>query len=201
MVSASIIDTASNFQKGTVMSTETLNQQIPAGTWTVDPVHSAINFAITHNRISTFRSRFTGFEASLSGGEDPRLEGSVDVASIDIDEAQLKGHLLSPDFFDAEKYPAMSFSSTELSVADDGSVRLAGELQVRGTTHTVQASGRFGTIGADLGGGERVGLSFETTLDRRDIDLGWNADLPSGGQVLECDVAVNVELELVRQES
>lgn len=183
------------------MSTETLNQQIPAGTWTADPVHSAIHFAITHNRVATFRSRFTGFDATLTGGESPKLEGSVEVASIDIDEAQLKGHLLSPDFFDSEKYPEMKFSSTELSVAEDGSVRLAGELQVRGTTHEVQASGRFGTIGADLGGNERVGLSFETNIDRRDIDLGWNADLPSGGQVLEYDVAINVELELVQAEA
>lgn len=183
------------------MGTETLNQQIPAGTWTVDPVHSAIHFAITHNRIATFRSRFTGFAATLTGGEAPELEGSVEVASIDIDEAQLKGHLLSPDFFDAERYPELRFSSTELSVADDGSVRLAGELQVRGTTHTVQANGRFGALGADLGGNQRVGLSFETSLDRRDVDLGWNADLPSGGQVLEYDVAINVELELVQQES
>ncbi len=183
------------------MSTETLNQQIPAGTWTVDPVHSAIHFAITHNRVATFRSRFTGFEATLTGGESPQLEGSVDVASIDIDEAQLKGHLLSPDFFDVEKHPAMKFSSTELSVSEDGKVRLTGELEVRGATHTVSASGRFGTIGADLGGNERVGLSFETTIDRREIDLGWNAELPSGGNVLEYEVGVNVELELVGAEA
>jgi polyisoprenoid-binding protein YceI len=183
------------------MSTDTLNQQIPAGTWTVDPVHSAVHFAITHNRVATFRSRFTEFEASLSGGESPKLEGSVRVDSVDIDEAQLKGHLLSPDFFDTEKHPAMKFTSTELSVGDDGSVRLGGELEVKGTAHSVQASGRFGQLGADLGGNERVGLSFETTIDRRNIDLGWNADLPSGGQVLEYDVTVNVELELVQRES
>ncbi|MEZ5076148.1 MAG: YceI family protein [Solirubrobacterales bacterium] len=181
------------------MSTETLNQQIPAGTWTVDPVHSAVHFAITHNRVATFRSRFTGLEATLSGGEQPKLEGAVEVASIDVDEAQLKGHLLSADFFDAEKYPQLKFASTELSVEDDGTVRLAGELAVKGGTRSIQASGRYGAIGADLGGNERVGLSFETTLDRRDVDLGWNADLPSGGQVLEYDVTINVELELVQQ--
>ena len=84
------------------MSTETINQQIPAGTWTVDPVHSSINFAITHNGVATFRSGFTSYEATLTGGESPKLEGTVDVASIDISEEQLKGHLLSPEFFDAE---------------------------------------------------------------------------------------------------
>src|SRR5262249_7879656 len=95
IVSAAIGDTQSTKEKGTAMSTETLNQQIPAGTWSVDPVHSAIHFAITHNRIATFRSGFKDYAVTLTGGERPRLEGSVEVASIEIDEAQLKGHLLS----------------------------------------------------------------------------------------------------------
>lgn len=183
------------------MSTETINQQVPAGTWTVDPVHSTIQFAVTHNRVATFRSGFTSYEATLSGGEAPRLEGTVAVDSIDIDEEQLKGHLLSPDFFDVQKYPELKFTSTELSVEEDGALRLAGELEIRGEKHEVQASGRFGQIGGDLGGGERLALSIEAAVDRRDFGLVWNADLPSGGQVLEYDVAITVELELVPQES
>src|SRR6478735_4701169 len=110
------------------MSTETINQQIPAGTWNVDPVHSRVHFAITHNGIATFRSGFNSFEATLTGGEQPKLEGSVEVASIDISEEMLKGHLLSPDFFDVQKYPQVKFSSTELDVSDDGTVRLSGDL-------------------------------------------------------------------------
>jgi polyisoprenoid-binding protein YceI len=183
------------------MSTETVNQQIPTGTWTVDPVHSSINFAITHNRVATFRSGFTSYAATLTGGEAPKLEGTVEVASVDIDEPQLKGHLLSPDLFDTEKHPQIKFSSTELSVEDDGTVRIAGELEALGGTHSVQAGGRFGRLSADLGGGERVALSLEAVIDRRDIGLAWNADLPSGGQVLEWDVTVNVELELVPAEA
>ena len=88
------------------MSTQTVDQQVPAGTYVVDPVHSSITFAITHNGVATFRSGFDAYEARLSGGEAPKLEGTVDVASIKIDEEQLKGHLLSPDFFDAEPLPA-----------------------------------------------------------------------------------------------
>ena len=71
--------------------------------------------------------------------------GSVDVASVDIDEEMLKGHLMSPDFFDAENYPQMKFTSTALDVADDGTVRLSGELEIHGETREVQATGRFGT--------------------------------------------------------
>jgi polyisoprenoid-binding protein YceI len=183
------------------MSTETLNQQVPAGTWTVDPVHSAIHFAITHNGIATFRSGFEDYSVTLIGGEAPRLEGSVEVGSIEIDEPQLKGHLMSPDFFDADRFPQVKFTSTELSVEDDGSVRLAGDFELHGETRRVEATGKFGQLGADLGGSERVGLSLATALDRRDFGLDWNAELPKGGNVLEYEVAINVELELVAQES
>lgn len=183
------------------MSTETVNQQIPAGTWSVDPVHSGLHFAITHNGIATFRSGFNEYAATLTGGEAPKLEGSVEVASIDIDEEMLKGHLLSPDFFDAEKHPQLRFSSTEVAVDDGGNVRLSGELEIRGETREVQAVGRYAQIGEDLGGNQRIGFSLETAVDRREFGLDWNADLPSGGQALEFEVAINVELEFVAQES
>lgn len=78
------------------MTTQTVSQQVPAGTYKVDPVHSTINFAVVHNGVSTFRSGFRSYEAQLEGGEDPRLEGTVEVASVDISEEMLKGHLLSP---------------------------------------------------------------------------------------------------------
>lgn len=183
------------------MSTQTIDQQIPVGTWTVDPIHSSIHFAITHNSVATFRSGFASYATTLTGGDGAKLEGTVDVSSIEVDEPQLKGHLLSPDFFDAEKHPQLHFSSTAIDVADDGSVRLSGELEIRGNKREVEATGRFGQISADLGGSERLAFSLETALDRRDFGLEFNADLPNGGQVLEYEVSIAVDLELVRQES
>jgi polyisoprenoid-binding protein YceI len=177
------------------MSTETINQQVPAGTWALDPVHSSIQFGITHSGIATFRSGFGEYSATLTGGEQPSLEGAVEVASIDIEEEQFKGHLMSPEFFDVENHPQLKFSSTELAVDDDGRVRLSGELEIRGETHTVNAVGRFARVGAYLDGKERVGFSVETAVDRREFGLNWNADLPSGGQALEYEVAINVELQ------
>jgi polyisoprenoid-binding protein YceI len=179
------------------MSTETVNQQIPAGTWTVDPVHSSIQFGITHAGISTFRSGFGEYAATLTGGEQPKLEGTVEVASIDIEEEQFKGHLMSPEFFDVGQHPQLKFSSTELAVDDDGRVRLSGELEIRGETRAVSAVGRFAQVGAYLDGNERVALSVEAAVDRRDFGLDWNADLPSGGQALEYEVAIAVELQFV----
>jgi polyisoprenoid-binding protein YceI len=184
------------------MSTETIGkQQIPAGTWVVDPVHSSVGFAVTHNGVTTFRSGFDRYDAHLSGGEQPRLEGTVEVESIAIDEEMLKGHLLSPEFFDTQRFPQLRFGSTELSVGEDGSARVAGELEIHGETRKVEASGRFAQLGADLAGKERVGLSIEATVDRRDFGLDWQAELPSGGEVLEYAVTINVELELVREEA
>jgi len=181
------------------MTTQTIKQEVPVGTYAADPVHSSIGFAVIHNGVSTFRSGFRDYEARLTGGDAPRLEGSVEVASIDIDEEQLKGHLLSPDFFDAERHPELRFASTELSVGEDGGARLLGELEIRGEKREVEASGRFGQIGADLGGNPRVGLSVAATVDRRDFGLDWQAELPGGGEVLDYAVAVAVELELVRE--
>jgi polyisoprenoid-binding protein YceI len=181
------------------MSTQTIQQQIPAGTYTVDPVHSTIGFAVVHNGVSTFRSGFGEYEARLSGGERPRLEGTVGVASIQIEEPQLKGHLLSPEFFDAERHPQLRFESNELEVAEDGSATIRGELEIRGEKHQVEASGRFAQLGADLAGKARVGLSLAATVDRRSFGLEWQAELPSGGEVLDYEVSIAVELELVEE--
>lgn len=181
------------------MSTQTVKQEVPAGTYAVDPVHSSVTFAITHNGVATFRSGFAAYEARLTGGDEPALEGSVDVASIKIDEEQLKGHLLSPDFFDTSRYPQLRFRSSALDVAEDGTATLRGELEIRGETREVEASGKFGQLGADLAGNARVGLSIAAEVDRRDFGLDWNAELPSGGEVLDYAVAINVELELVEE--
>lgn len=181
------------------MSTQTIKQGVPVGTYAVDPVHSSITFAITHNGVATFRSGFGSYEASLSGGEAPSLEGTVDVTSIEIEDAQLRGHLLSPDFFDAGRYPQLRFTSSELSVAEDGAARLRGELEIRGERRDVEASGKVGQLGADLAGHARIGLSVSATVDRRDFGLDWNAELPSGGEVLDYEVAIAVELELLEE--
>ena len=184
------------------MSTETIKQQeIPAGTWAVDPVHSSIGFAVTHNGVTTFRSGFERYEARLTGGEQPRLEGTVEVESIAIDEEMLKGHLLSPEFFDVQRFPRLRFASSELSVGEDGTLRVLGELEIHGEKREVEASGRFAHLGGDLAGKERVGLSLEATVDRRNFGLEWQAQLPSGGDVLDYQVTISVELELVVEEA
>jgi len=180
-------------------TTQAIEQRIPEGPFTADRVHSSVGFAVVHNGVSTFRSGFADYEARLTGGESPRLEGTVEVTGIQIDDEMLQGHLLSPEFFDAERHPRLRFESTELTVADDGTARLRGELEIRGERREAEASGRFASLGEDAYGKARVGLSLEATIDRRGFGLDWNAELPSGGQVLDYEVAIAVELELVEE--
>jgi polyisoprenoid-binding protein YceI len=181
------------------MSTQTTRQEVPTGAYVIDPVHSSIGFAVVHNGVSTFRSGFDEYEAKLSGDESARLEGTVDVASIRIDEPQLKGHLLSPEFFDAERYPRLRFTSSAIDLAEDGSATIRGELEIRGEKREVEASGRVVQLGADLAGKARVGISIEASVDRRNFGLDWQAELPSGGEVLDYEVEIAVELELVEE--
>jgi polyisoprenoid-binding protein YceI len=181
-------------------TTQITKQEIPAATYVVDPVHSTIGFAVTHAGVSTFRGSFTEYEVRLGGGESPRLEGSVDVNSISIADEQLKGHLLSPEFFDAGQHPSLRFESNSLEVREDGSVEVSGTLEIGGQSREVaKIGGRFAQLDGYLDGQPRVGLSLATTVDRRDFGLDWQAELPSGGDALDWQVEIAVELELVEE--
>jgi polyisoprenoid-binding protein YceI len=179
------------------MTTETIETTIPAGTHRVDPVHSTVAFAVKHAGVATFRGDFESFEAGLTGGESPSLEGTVDVSSIRVADEQLKGHLLSPEFFDAGEHAELRFESSELRVADDGSVELRGTLSIAGQSREVTASGRTAQIESYLDGRPHIGLSLETSVDRRDYGLDWQAELPSGGEALDWQVQISVELQFV----
>ena len=139
------------------MTTTLTEQTIPTGTWTLDKVHSTVGYAVRHSGLSLFKGGLTDFDASLVDGV---LRGSANVASITVQDENLEGHLLSPDFFDAEQFPRVSFEST--SIARDGdTVTVEGELELRGAKRPVTLTG---TIAGPVG--EKIGLSLETTIDR-----------------------------------
>lgn len=169
-------------------------QQAPTATYNLDPVHSTFGFVITHNGVSKFRGEFEQVEAKLQNGE---LLGTALVESVTTPIPQLKDHLLSSEFFDAAEAPTIAFRSTDIAVAQDGSVEVAGELTIRGVTELVTATGTLAT-GQNMSGADVVGLELETTVDRRDYGLDWQAQLPNGGDVLGWDVTLQVHLELVK---
>lgn len=181
------------------MSTQTIQQQIPAGAYVVDPVHSSVGFAVVYSGVTTFRSGFGEYEATLSGGEHPQLRGTVEVDSIEIEEPNFRGHLLAPEFFDAERHPQLRFESSEIELGEDGAATIRGELEVGSEKRSVEASGRLALVGGDLAGNSRVGLSLAATVDRRDFGLDWQAELPGGGVALDYEVEIAVELALVAE--
>jgi polyisoprenoid-binding protein YceI len=170
---------------------------VPTGTWTADRVHSSIGFEVEH-MVSTFRGRFEDYDAQLVDG---KLVGTVAVPSVKVYDENLEAHLQSPDFFDAQLHPELRFESRELAIDEDGSVTIEGDLTIKGITKPVTARGRYVDVTPDPAGGERIGLRLETTVDRREFGLEWNAPLPKGGLVLGNDVTLTVALELVRAES
>ena len=115
-------------------------------------------------------------------------------------DENLAAHLASAEFFDAERHPEIRFESTAIRVGEDGDVVAEGELTVKGHTKAVEAHGELVHIAEDISGGERIGLSLETTVDRREFGLEWNAPLPKGGFALGNDVKLVVALELVPKE-
>jgi polyisoprenoid-binding protein YceI len=175
------------------MST-TILQQVPAGTYRLDPVHSSFGFAVRHNGISTFRGQFEQVDASL---EDGVLEGTAQVESVKTPIAPLKDHLLSADFFNAAEAPTITFTSRDVRLGEDGSAEVDGELTMRGVTRPVTATGGYGTA-TGLNGSEVVGFDLAATVDRRDYGINWQAPLPSGGEALAWDVTLEVHLELAK---
>lgn len=174
------------------MTTATEATEVPAGTWTLDPVHSVAGFSARHMMVGTFRGEFGEFDASLTDG---KLVGRVKVPSLEIKNEQLKGHLLSPDFFDAERYPEIVFETTSLTVKD-GALTSQGNLTVKDKTVPVTATGRLAGPVVTLGDVEKIGIDLETTVNRETLGLSWNAPLPKGGVVLGDDVTISVTLEL-----
>jgi polyisoprenoid-binding protein YceI len=169
--------------------------QIPAGTYGLDAVHSSIGFAVKYNGPAKFRSTFEKFDAQLADGV---LTGSADAASIAIDEPNFKGHLLTEEFFNVEVTPTITFKSTDIKVAEDGTAEVAGDLTIRGTTKPVVATGTF-SAGPDAFGNDRASFELSTTVDRREFGLNWQNALPNGSDALAWDVTLNVDLQFVKQ--
>ena len=176
------------------MSTTQQRTAVPTGTWTLDPVHSGIGFAVKHNTVMTFKGEFADYDASLVDG---RLEGTARVASVKVDDPNLVGHLQTPDFFDAERHPELRFVSDSIEL-DGDRLTAAGELTIKGITRPVELSGTFAGPITGGYGNQRVGLDLETTINRHDYGVSWNADLPGGSAMLDDDVLVTANLALIQ---
>jgi polyisoprenoid-binding protein YceI len=181
------------------MSTAQAESTIPTGVWKSDPVHSSAGFVVRH-MVGAFHGGFGDFAGQLADEDGkPKLSGTTRIESVDINQEDLKGHLLSPEFFDVEQYPEIRFESNEIR-RDGDQLVVDGELSLKGTTKAVEARGRITDPITDPTGAGRIGIDLETTVDRHDFGLDWQMELPDGGDVLGDEVTITAHLELVKEQ-
>jgi polyisoprenoid-binding protein YceI len=179
-------------------ATTTGTTTIPAGTYTSALAHSEANFSVKYV-VSTFRGSFDQFDATLTVDEDgsARLDGTVKTDSVAVKDENLGAHLKSPEFFDTEQYPDITFNSLKIT-RDGDNVTLDGDLTIKGTTERVTGTGTIEGPAEDAFGNTKLGLDLETVVDRSKFGLNWNAPLPKGGLALSNEVKLTVVLELVK---
>ena len=176
-------------------------------TWQLDPAHSSVEFSVKHMMMTTVRGRFKSVQATATGDRDHLkdlgVNAVIDAASIDTGVANRDAHLRSADFFEADRFPHITFRSTRIEGApkEDGDhFGVAGELTVRDTVMEVMLDVEFGGRGTDPWGKTRVGFTFRTELDRREWGLKWNQALETGGVLVANKVRIEGEVQFVLQD-
>jgi polyisoprenoid-binding protein YceI len=169
--------------------------------WNVDLTHSGVGFAVRHMVVSKTRGRFTRWNATLLLDDadltKSRISAEIEVDSIDTGLADRDAHLRSADFFDAARFPRMTFEGRSIARVDDERYRVTGDLTIRGTTRPVVLDVEFGGRARDPWGNERTGFVAHTHVDRREFGLQWNQVLETGGVLVGDKVEIHLEVEAI----
>ena len=171
--------------------------------WVIDSAHSEINFSTRHMMISTVRGRFEKFSGSVNFDEITPANSTVDVqieaASVNTKEAQRDGHLKSPDFFDAAKYPYLTFKSKRVKVMDSQRAKLTGDLTIRDITKEVVLDVEYAGQAKNPWGKTSAGFSAQTKINREDWGLTWNQTLETGGMLVGKEINISIDVEMIKQ--
>ena len=177
----------------------------PAATktaWAIDAAHSHVEFAVKHLMISTVKGRFGDVQGTVTADDTTFRDAVVDirigVASIDTRQPDRDTHLRSADFFEADKFPTMTFKSTRVELQKDDTLRVVGQLTIRGVSKEVVLTVTPEGLGSDPWGGERAGFSATAKINRRDFGLTWNQALEAGGFVVGDEIKIAIDAELVK---
>ena len=174
--------------------------QLAPGVWNIDASHSSVAFVARHLVVSKVRGRFDAFSGAITVAADPlqsTVEATIDVASINTSDANRDGHLKSPDFFDAEQFPTITFTTTSVRPDGDDYV-LTGDLTIKGVSKPVELELEFNGVEKDPWGGTRAGFSAETEINRKDWGLEWNVILETGGALVGEKIKIQLEIEAVQ---
>jgi polyisoprenoid-binding protein YceI len=170
--------------------------------WVIDPSHSKVSFKVKHLMISNVLGNFKEFEGKAStDGDDfstAEINFSLNAASIDTEMADRDAHLKSADFFDAEKFPKLTFTSDGMKDLGDDMYELTGDLTIKDVTRKVALSAEFGGIMTDPWGNVKAGLSITGKINRKDWGLNWNAALEAGGVLVGEEVKISADIELAK---
>jgi polyisoprenoid-binding protein YceI len=171
-------------------------------TWNIDPAHSGAEFKVKHMMIANVRGKFSGLSGVLHRVEadhtQSTLDISIDVSTVNTQDAQRDGHLKSADFFDVEKFPAMTFKSTHIEKTGDG-FAVTGDLTIHGVTRPVVVTvEEVSEPAKDPWGNTRIGLTATAKINRKDFGLTWNATLEAGGVLVGEDVAITLDVQFIK---
>ena len=177
--------------------------QTSVSTWAIDPAHSVAEFKVKHMMISNVKGQFTGVSGTLERHEGDvtksKVEVILDAASVNTRDAQRDAHLKSADFFEAEKFPTLSFKSTRVIPKNNDELAVEGELTIHGVTHPVRFAVEGPTPPAkDPWGNTRIGVSATTKINRRDYGLTWNTALETGGILVGEEVTITLDLQFIK---
>ncbi|MBA2311341.1 MAG: YceI family protein [Actinobacteria bacterium] len=176
----------------------------PIGTWVIDPAHSSAGFSATHMVFSKVRGGFNEIEGGFTVAEDSARSTAhavLKAASITSNNEQRDGHLRSPDFLDADKYPEVTFESTKLELSSDSAAKLSGDLKIRDIVRPIQLDVTFnGFLPKDLFGSTRSAFTLTGKFNRKDYGLTWNQTLETGGVLVGDTVTLEIEVAAVRQD-
>jgi polyisoprenoid-binding protein YceI len=170
--------------------------------WALDPMHSQVQFKVKHLVISTVIGSFKTFEGELETENDDFTNASIsfslDVNSIDTNQEQRDGHLKSAEFFDAEKYPTISFKSTSFNKSGDD-YTLTGDLTIKDVTKSVTLDVEHGGSAADFYGNTKAGFDISGKINRKDFGLTWDGVTEAGSVVLGSDIKLEISVQFAKQ--
>lgn len=168
------------------------------GTWSIDASHSLAEFSVRHMMVSTTRGQFQNVSGTLTIDEGDltksKVEAIIDVKSLTTRDEKRDGHLLSADFFDADNFPTITFTSTSVAKKGDDYI-VTGDLTIHGTTRSVELKTEFNGFNTTPWGGRVVGFSADTEISRKDFGLEWNVALETGGVLVGDKVKIHLEVE------
>lgn len=171
-------------------------------TYKIDAAHSDIIFKVKHLMITTVTGQFKTFDATLTAEaedfSDAVVTFTADINSVDTRNEQRDGHLKSDDFFAAEKYPELKFTSTSFTKSDDGYV-VKGDLTIRDVTKSIELKAEYAGLMVDPWGQTKVGFEAEGKIKRKEFGLGWDAVTEAGGVVVSDEVKLQFNIQFVKQ--